>query len=501
MKKSVCTIFFAVIALSAFAVEVDEKELQVTGSADVRFENYNGPHYVIESASAIKGIGSALGNIVAQNLETPAEIQPLAKYSVIHAVSAEHDEKSKFDADIFVLNNTASVDHIRNLRRILTGYLEAAYGYSTEDADTVATFVTVYNAVYRGQMNIFTERYSPEVIKYLDAEKVGLSTDYKDWAGNTQIVIPLSEILDNISAVETSVISDEKVVEALKKEKDKGVETREKLNQIKEKEATTATVKAQQAQKAAATQRVAAKNAPTKEARSNAEVKAKSAEKTAAVQQSIADRKAKEVKTSRADIDNDKKIIAKEKLAESKDNLTGLIVLDENTGLYSLITVNGTNGELVRRSPAKYIRNTSTYTLTNISIRADDGSSELYPVLYMAICGDNTPNAPVRLCLIDELSLEIKKESEELLSAESDLVLYNAEYFAIVNRDSHYYIGAFDRDLKLKKISTIEVSKASPIMATTKGLFVTDAKGNPQLLRATDLSPIWQKDSASSDAK
>ena len=271
------------------AVEVDEPELQSAGSLgdSIEFENYGGPYAVIETAEAITGIGTALGQEVALSLETPITVQPEAKYSLIHAIDLSTQEK--LDADILLLNENAQVDHIKNLRRIIAGYLAAAYGYEKSDAETIAVFVTLYNAVYRGQMSVFEERYKPTVTQYLTPEKVGLSTNWQEWPGNTQIVIPLSDISAGLSVVDTSVISDENVIEALRNDTDKGVEVREELAEIKEREAVSATERAQEAQKQAAVERQAGN---TTAAQQSAAV--------ATAQQQMADSKTTETRTGKS---------------------------------------------------------------------------------------------------------------------------------------------------------------------------------------------------------
>ena len=86
------------------------------------------------------------------------------------------------------------MDHIDNLRRIIAAYLESAYGYSRQDSQTLAVFVTVYNAVYRGKLDVFKQKYKTVVTKNLTANKAGLALNYAEWPGKTQIVIPLSTV-------------------------------------------------------------------------------------------------------------------------------------------------------------------------------------------------------------------------------------------------------------------------------------------------------------------
>lgn len=56
----------------AAAIEVNENELKSTGGADtIVFQNYTGPHSVIESAETISAIGTGLGRQVASSQGAP----------------------------------------------------------------------------------------------------------------------------------------------------------------------------------------------------------------------------------------------------------------------------------------------------------------------------------------------------------------------------------------------------------------------------------------------
>ena len=188
MKLSRFMAAFAALSLtamfSAAALGVDENEIRVTGDVGtIQFENYTGPHTVIETADAITEIGRGLGRQVSRSVTKEGSFNLNGKYSIIHAI--DENEKGKFDADILILNPNASVDHIKNLRRIIAGYLQAAYGYNSSDATTIATFVTVYNAVYRQKLDVFQDRYKTVVTKNLTKEKCGLSTKWNESSPST----------------------------------------------------------------------------------------------------------------------------------------------------------------------------------------------------------------------------------------------------------------------------------------------------------------------------
>lgn len=508
MKRLIAAFAILFGAGFVFSIDVNRKELEsVSGS--IEFENYGGPHYVIESARAIKEIGGSLGRSVAANVGVDNIFGERAKYSVIHSVTA--DEEGRLDADIFILNETAGVDHITNLRRILTGYLEAAYGYSTEDAQTVALFVTVYNAVYRGQISAFQDKYKTSVLAHLDEKKVGLSTNWEEWPGRTQIVIPLGILSESASAVETSVISDDKVVEALRQDEGMGIKEREGMADLKEREVAQADAKAKEAQKdatAAKPDAQAAKsdarknpmNAEKKEAAAQAQKKVQDAEKKSSVNQQIADRKREEAAAEREAIAKDKKALVEKAVAkETAEHIDGLS--KAGSGLYSIVKVDAENGKVVKTSGVKSIRQQNLYLVKDIRIQEDDGSSVTYPMMYLVICGVKDGHSAVRLALIDAMTLELKKESEAVLSEKSPLIFNQGSYYAVMADGGKFRLAQFDQNLNLRNKSSEAVQEDSPVTLTSRGFLATGDSGSPVLLRISDLTSVWSGNLAEIDAK
>ncbi len=205
-----------ILCLAAPALDVDEAEISSTRGAAIEFINYEGPHAVIETVADIRGIGQTLGAALAAGGGNRAG--ELGRYFVIHAVDPA--VKTGLDADIIVLGEGARVDHVRNLRRIVAGYLERAYGYSAKDADTLAVFITIYNAVHRGDVGYFAGKYKPVVTKELSPANAGLSVRWDEWAGRSRIVIPLSSKAGTgiLGSVDTTPITDKPTVEGLKAE-------------------------------------------------------------------------------------------------------------------------------------------------------------------------------------------------------------------------------------------------------------------------------------------
>lgn len=318
LKKAFLSIFAALAISSLSAIEVDRNEIQgAPGANDIVFRNYSGPHSVINTVQQIREIGSALGNQVKANPSNTGMIGAANRYAVIHAI--DPSTKEKFDADIFIIGRNATVDHITNLRRIISAYLESAYGYSTKDADTIATFVTVYNAVYRGNLDYFKSKYKDIVIKNLSASIVGLSTNYEDWPGKSQIVIPLSDLNGGLSTIDTSLISDKQVVKSMQGEDDKGIDARKDMVDLKEREADNIQSKADEEQAKADAEK--AKLAEEQKKKAEADAAAAKAKSDAEKAKADAEKAKKDAETAKAKADAEKaKADAAKKQAAAKPN-------------------------------------------------------------------------------------------------------------------------------------------------------------------------------------
>jgi hypothetical protein len=218
------------------AQQVDTEELKKGQLPSVNFLNYEGPHARIDSRTQIWNIGYIPGTIIRGGAQRTGG---LARYFVIHSLSAP--EENKLDADIFGLGIDTGVDHIRNLRLIIQGYLEGAYAYSAQDAALLAEYITIYNAVFRGNWDYFTSRYKTPVIQDLDRDKVGLSIRFDEWPGRTLIAIPLvTGQADSLSAVDTSALASPEVVDEMRKDDDMGIDRRREMVDLKEREAEEA---------------------------------------------------------------------------------------------------------------------------------------------------------------------------------------------------------------------------------------------------------------------
>lgn len=543
MKKITCLLLISLLSISSiFSLEVDKNELNTTGNEIIEFINYTGPHKVIDSAQAIKEIGSDLGKDI--SLSVSSTNGSNEKYYVVHSVTS--GSKDQLDADIIYIGSTATVDHVDNLRRIISGYLQSAYNYSEKDANTLAVFITVYNAVYRGKLDTFKSKYTEDVVKNLSSENCGLSTNYKDWPGKSEIVIPLFDVKNGgLSTVDTSVIADSKVVDSMQEDEDRNIDSRKDMVDLKEREADESSEKAQEAQKEAVQEqkvlnetkkeaeeakkeaeeakkeaeeakKVAEENPNDKKAQETAkeaekkaeEATAKAEEKQQQVEeqqkktddakeaakeaQEIADKKQNEAQTERKEIAQDQQEIQQEKIAEAKANTEyGIIIVDEENLLSRLVKFNSDNGEIIRKSPVAVIRNRTIFEV------GSEGSEQ-----FISVAGDNAGNGTIKLVLMDQDNMEITRESNETLSEDSVLVKDGDDYYCVIDDNGKWVVAKYNAELSLRYKSSIAVKSSTPITITKSGVVVTDSTGQLMLLSKTDLSAITKKSSGKySDAK
>ncbi len=219
--------FFLLVAMGffvsgLFALEVDVEELESTVTDTVNFINYTGPYEDIDTIDEIRGIGVSLSFEIASG-----ESRDFAgKYRITHILPSP--DSPLRGADLLELLPGARVDHIDNLRRIISAYLESRYAYTREDAELLGRLVTIYNAVHRGNLTKFSEAYVPELVSLLRPESAGLSLIWSEWAGASQIVIPLASDAapGQLSSVPADELLDEAVEETLSDAEDQGLEDR-----------------------------------------------------------------------------------------------------------------------------------------------------------------------------------------------------------------------------------------------------------------------------------
>ncbi|MFC1671244.1 P83/100 family protein [Spirochaetota bacterium] len=213
MKRMSLVFFILLISGSIFALEVDVDEIKK--AKKVKFVNYKGRYKTRTSVREIKAIGRILAR---KTRRANKRYRYRMKYSIIHAVSKK--QPKKLSGDIFIIDRNAKVGHIKNVRRIISGYLESRYKYSTRHAKVLSFFITYYNAVYRGDLKYFSKLYKSVVMRNLNRKNAGISTKYYNWPGKTRIVIPLTKDFKRgkIDTIDPDIISDKKVIKVIRKD-------------------------------------------------------------------------------------------------------------------------------------------------------------------------------------------------------------------------------------------------------------------------------------------
>jgi hypothetical protein len=517
---------FGILRALSLPAQVNQNELE-QNQAPISFFNYEGPHARIETRAQIRNIGYVLGQAVRGGNNSPGT---RGRYFVIHARGPE--EGTKLDADIFGLGHDVGVDHIRNLRLIIQGYLEGAYGYSAQDAALLAEYVTVYNAVYRGNWEYISSRYKGPVTAELDQERAGLSIRFDEWPGQTLMLIPIGiGGPGSLSALDTSVVGDPRVVEELRKDEDRGVDLRQDMVDLKEREAEEAEQRAQELrQEAAEEQRQIdeerqqleedrqqaeqprreqaereqpgqaearqepgetepgreaepASQEPREPAAREEELNRREEEldrrqeavdqKQEEVRQNeeFAQQKREEAREEREDIAADQQALIDQGIPLEAQGLITVILNGPDSPLGSFVRIDQTGKEL-RRS---MINTVNARTVLEIDGR------------LIAIAGENRGSGAIRLIEADNRTLEMKAQGDDDIHPQSLLWVNGTDLYAITVTEGKVYLGRFNTGLERQARSEIQVHPfAAPLFRD--GLILTQRPdGSALILNAQTL--------------
>jgi hypothetical protein len=501
MKKAfvVCVMIF--LALYSWCdLKVDQGE--ISKGREINFVGYSGPYLYYYTLEEIRDIGVRLGSNIAG---TYSRSTFNGLYSMIHAYDPA-DSSGKLDADIFVIEPGAFLDNVRNLRIILAGFLEKAYGYSYDDALTIAKFVTYYNATFRGDMAYFRERYKELVLKHISASDAGLAVAYNEWPGKTKAVIPLNDEIQkgNGGTPDTTELTGEKVIEDLKKREDKGVEDRKDMVEIQEKELEKAEkdlaqdkAKLEEDKKkleedkrqleqdkkngTLTDSQITEKEAEIK----NREDKIKKQEEEITAREEEIKKKQETVKKTREDIVTDERSLpAENKNLERETGTTA--VPDAATGKALFLQLpsgaEDTRGELVLLD---FANDSVLARSEHLNIK-----ERRYYVLANSVLVVAEPDADGRTYLVqlDPVSLKPTAKSGEQVFGRTIVIINANNIYAVVRMGNSYYVGRFDRNLKLLNASQEEVNPLTPLILSGTALYAQAKGGRVLLLSPSDLA-------------
>lgn len=507
---------FAVIVMLCFSLlvaqPVDQDELSTTANKTIEFINYAGPHDFVNTVAEIRSIGQGLGQAVRAGAKESGNRQT---YFVLHLM--DPSTPNGFDADILFLGANAGIDHIRNLRLIISGYLEKAYGYSQKDADLLALFITIYNAVYRKNITYFQSKYKPLVLKELSAENAGLSIRWDEWAGNSRIVIPLSSRPGSPtgSGVATSPITEEEVIQSLKEETGGSAsEQRQQMVDLREEEIAKQeqALAEEKARIAGEEQALAEQQKKLEEQQQEIagasqqatveETEAAKAERER--QQEALAEEQKKLEEQRAQLEQQKQEVAKqeqalaaqkEEVAEERQAIAedqkkeiqaqvstqaqpkGNVVfelIDPQSPFARLILLDLNTGNRLKKSDINTIR-------ANAAFDAGD--------YFIAVAGQTTTaGGTVRLVAVSKTTFEVLAESKEEVFSDAPIVKLRQYIYTIVKKDGAWVLGKYDMQ-KLTLLATSQaVSPWSAIMELEGKIIVQGPGGSFYLLKTDNLS-------------
>jgi len=478
----VAAIILTVVAVMGYA-QVNRDELQ--DLPPVVFINYEGPHAKVDTREEIRQIGVGL----ARQISGKTEAGTANRYFVIHCVSGA--EGNKIDADVFGLGVDTGVDHIRNLRVIIQGYLQTAYQYSEKDAALLAEYITIYNAVYRGNWDYFTGRYKALVMGNLTKDKVGLSIRYDEWAGRTLMVIPLG--IGGLSSVDTSTLTEPKVIEEMRKEDDQGIPQRQGMVNLLEREADKAQQQAQTMRESIKEEerQIALERQKVQEAQAQGKItpeEAKTAEETIAKKEEAVAQQKEEVKQVEAVVEKKTEEAQQQRQEIAKDQQAA--IAQDTGGIYGvtiektapvdmgrIVRINPADGKEIKRSPLNLVH---TKSVTLIGGR------------ILAIAGENKGHGAVRLVEINPSSLEMARQGNDDIKAGSLLWVNGNDLYAVVIdlKKNKCFIGRFNTNLELQVISKTTVHPDSSVLIQQTQLLTQREDGSALILNSADLTEL-----------
>jgi hypothetical protein len=499
---------------SAWAQQVDSGELGLGQSSPVNFINYEGPYARIETGGQIWNIGYLPGTAIRAGGRSSGGLD---RYFVIHSMSGP--EENKLDADIFGLGIDAVVDHIRNLRLIIQGYLEGAYAYSARDAALLGEYITIYNAVFRGNWDYFGGRYKTPVVNNLDREKAGLSIRFDEWPGRTLMLIPLVlGSAGSLSAIDTGSLSSPQVVDEMRKADDMGIGSRREMVDLKEREAGEAEQRAALQREAIAREenRLAREREEAALERENIErereklkdeageirpEEARRREEELARREAEADRreeqldkqeealeekreeaekiedfaarKAEEARIERQEIAEDQMALINRQNAAASGGIIGIRLISADSPLGRPVRVDSGNGRELRAS-----------SLDTVNVRT---VTSLGGKLF-TVAGENRGSGAARIVELSPDSLEIAKQGEDGVHPQSLIWVNGGRLYAITSRDGSLYLARFNTDLAREAQSGVAVHPYATPVFQGDTVLIQRADGSPAVLSGADLS-------------
>jgi len=529
-------IFAALLfTFSAMSLEVDVDEIKK--GKKVRFQNYRGKIRKFDSAYTIRFIGRRLGK-KARKGRYNVPYRYHMKYSIVVAVSKK--EPKKLSADIFSIDKYARVGNIKNVQRILEGYYMSRYGYNWREARTLAVFTTYYNAVYRGNLKYFNSVYKTVVTRKLKKWNAGISTKYWEWPGRSKIVIPLTKLdkRGKIRKIDPFIISDKKVRKEVRKDK-KNIDDRKDIVRIKDKIIKKEEKKVEKDRKKVEEKKkiiekkkddikkkeddVKKIKDPKKRKEEEKKIekekkKIKKEEDKVKKEEDKVKKKEDDIKKKKDDVIEEKKEIKKDENKKTDDTTTSTDLKKKEDDLKKKEDDLDKREDKIKKKESdknvfanklfylkvkKYLQdghyNNEMYMINMTTGKIDFKSSvgsicgrryDVYSegVVVIAHKGKGDHNSSHHLTMLDRKTLNLKVQGGTDIFWRSFIEIRDGFIYAIMLDEGKYYLGRFDKDLKLVKKSLATIDKNTFISIYGDKIFITGADKKILVLKKDDMT-------------
>ncbi|MEM7182547.1 MAG: P83/100 family protein [Spirochaetota bacterium] len=179
---------------------------------------------------SVKRNNYRLGKVLAETIQD----EPKQKHTIQNTNITRYLTNSKelYGADVITIGKRFRYGHINSLIRILSSYVENAYSYSQGEAEVISRYILYYNALHRNEKSYFRKKFTPTLLPDLVIQKIGISTNYKNWAGNSQIIIPIANNILNKSGKDILLDKLEEEVNQVLKDNGERISLKKKFDKL-----------------------------------------------------------------------------------------------------------------------------------------------------------------------------------------------------------------------------------------------------------------------------
>jgi hypothetical protein len=466
--------FLVLLALTPLvSLEVDRFFLEELQGTKIEFDNYNGPYQFYNTVDEIRNIGAYLAGEITPTIKSEGNYSD--KYRLFHRPKLEW-EKQQLSCDVFEITEESLIDNIENIELIISEYLIMNYGYSSDDGDLLAHLILIYNAVFRADTSHFQGNYTSEGVVPGDIKNIGIDLHFYNWPGKTFIYIPLSDnlISGKLTNIDSDILIDDKVIENIKLEDENNIEFREEIIDFKEREFDEII---QDVEKQKEDLIILKKSSDSENIDSNM-IDEKIKDKESEIEETISDLEKK-----------DEKILdLRDTLAEDKNELiTNIKKSTTGAGFkYILNRQDGDTyfGQLINlSSDGVKLNKSDVNTIRNNSFNKKGDR-------IFIIAGGDKSNQLVTLGKLKSETLTLDSWAEIQCYENSPIVIQGNYVYVIIYLDGRYYLGEFDRDLKLIRRSAVSLFKDSFIVLKSNIFYIQGVNNNIKLVNLSDFITV-----------